>query len=108
VSKIFAAAAALSLALSASSCTTAPTGAGNQVRMVDDKERYNYQFLGTVSGYSTLALTEGGEAQNAMTEARNKAAKLGGNAIKVVHVQTTQMGTTVLAEVLRVDFSSRR
>lgn len=43
-----------------------------------------------------------------MNEARNKAAQLGANAIKIVHMQTTIQGTTVTAEALWCDFESTR
>jgi hypothetical protein len=57
-----------------------------------------------VNTFDTLGATTGHESENAMNAARNKAAKLGANAIKIIHMQTTFQGTTVSAEALDCNF----
>ena len=90
-----------------SSCTTHLTKSGNNVRIIQDKEDYNYTFIATVSGYDTLGINTGAESENALNQARNKAALQGANAIQVIHMQTTFQGTSVIAEALLIDFSTK-
>lgn len=87
------------------SCSTALSPQGNAVRIVEDKDAQACKFVGTVSAFDTFGANTGHESQNALNEARNKAAQLGGNAIKILHMQTTFQGTTVTAEALRCEFT---
>lgn len=95
----------LGIALLLNACSTPLSPAGHAVRIIDDKSEYECTFLGVVSAFDTMGATAGHEADNAMNEARNKAAALGANAIKIIHMQTTFQGTTVTAEALHCDFS---
>ena len=88
-----------------SACTTALTGQGNAVRVVSESEAAGCTFIGTVSGFDTLGANTGRESENAMNEARNKAAQLGANALKILHMQTTFQGTTVTAQALQCQFN---
>jgi len=88
-----------------SACATALTPQGTGIRVVDDKDPNNCKFMGTVSGFDTMSPTVGHESENAMNEARNKAAALGANGIKIVHMQTTIQGTSVTAEALECQFT---
>lgn len=92
------------LILLAVGCTTALTQQGTVVRLVEEKNAHGCEFLGTVSAFDTMGASTGHESQNALNEARNKAAKLGANAIKIVHMQTTFQGTSVTAEALQCSF----
>jgi len=85
-------------------CSTALTQSGSEIRIVEEKEATNCEFLGTVSAFDTLGASAGHESQNALNEARNKAAQAGGNAIRIVHMQTTFQGTSVTAEALKCEF----
>ena len=51
-----------------------------------------------------MGISTGAESGNALNEVRDKAAALGANAIKIVHMQTTFQGTSVTAEALLVEF----
>lgn len=86
--------------VSLTACSTVLTTSGNSVRVIDDKSKSDCRFIGTVSAFDTLGGNTGQESENAMNEARNKAAARGANAIKVIHMQTTFQGTTVTAEAL--------
>ena len=88
------------------SCSTTLAPDGTLVRIIDDKSKYQCRFIAVVSAFDTLGATAGHESENAMNEARNKAAQLGANAIKIIHMQTTFQGTTVTAEALHCDFDS--
>ena len=88
-----------------SACATALTSEGTGIRVVDDKSANSCKFIGTVSGFDTFSPTVGHESENAMNEARNKAAALGANGIKIVHMQTTIQGTSVTAEALPCQFT---
>lgn len=85
-------------------CTTSLSYQGEKVRIIEGNEGYQTKFLGTVSGFDTLGISTGAESENALNEVRNKAAALGANAIKIIHMQTTIQGTSVTAEALLVDF----
>ena len=85
-------------------CTTPLTQNGSTIRIIERKEGYQFKFLGTVSGFDTMGISTGAESGNALNEVRNKAAALGANAIKIVHMQTTFQGTSVTAEALLVEF----
>ena len=87
-------------------CTTALTAQGSTVRIVEDKKEYDCQFVSTVTGFDTFGANTGRESENAMNEARNQAAQLDANAIKLLHMETTFQGTTVTAEVLRCQFDN--
>ena len=86
-------------------CSTALTSQGTAIRIVEDKNAQPCKFVGTVSAFDTLGASTGHESQNALNEARNKAAQLGANAIKILHMQTTFQGTSVTAEALQCQFS---
>lgn len=86
------------------SCSTVLTPLGNTVRIIENKDNYECKFLGTVSGFDTFGSTVGKESENALNEARNKAAQLGANTIKMIHMQTTFQGTSVMAEALLCTF----
>ena len=88
-----------------SACTTALSQQGSALRIVEEKEANDCEFIGTVSAFDTMGASTGHESQNALNEARNKAAKLGANAIKIVHMQTTFQGTSVTAEALTCKFT---
>lgn len=85
-------------------CSTALTQSGSDIRIVEEKEANSCEFLSTVSAFDTMGASTGHESQNALNEARNKAAQAGANAIKIVHMQTTFQGTSVTAEALKCEF----
>jgi Domain of unknown function (DUF4156) len=85
-------------------CTTPITSQGNTVRIVENSTEHDCSFLSTVTGFDTLGANAGRESENAMNEARNRAAQAGANAIRILHMQTTFQGTTVTAEALRCQF----
>ena len=90
-------------------CTEAPiklSPEGSQLRIVNEKnvdcccKNKGIVTASRVYEWSTVAI----ENESALNEVRNKAAALGANAIKIVHMQTTFQGTSVTAEALLVEF----
>ena len=91
--------AVLSFVISA--CTTALTKPGESVRLIDEeKADKNCKFLGTASAFDTGGINVGAETDNALNEARNKAASMGGNGIRIINIHTDAMGTNVTVQVL--------
>ncbi|GAC17624.1 DUF4156 domain-containing protein [Paraglaciecola arctica] len=85
-------------------CTTTLTVKGQSVRIVESNQQSNCKFLGTASAFDTLGATAGHESENALNELRNKAAILGGNAIKILNLDSTIQGATATGEVLICNF----
>jgi uncharacterized protein YbjQ (UPF0145 family) len=52
-----------------------------------------------------MGVNTGHESETAMNELRNKAAKKGANAIKILHMQTTFQGTSATGEALKCRFN---
>ena len=86
-------------------CSTMLSTQGGQVRVISDKETIaNCKFINTVSGFHTMSWTTGGESENAMNEARNRAAEMGANTMRILHMQSTNVGTSVKAEALNCSY----
>ena len=68
---------------------------GERVVFIDDKEKYNCKFLTVVTGTNGWGITEG-----AMNVVRNNAARVGGNAVKVIDLASGYASITVAAEAL--------
>ena len=86
-------------------CTTPLTAQGGLVRIIDNKAEHSCKFIATVSGFDTFSVNTGKESEHAMNEARNKAAQIEANGIRIVHMDTTFQGTSVTAEALRCEFT---
>ncbi len=94
----------LIIAFALTGCTTVLTKDGMGVRLIESKENLECVSLGVVTGFDTMGATAGHECENATNEAKNKAALLGANAIRIINIQTTIQGTTVTVEALRCRF----
>lgn len=77
---------------------------GSNVKLIQNQKDYDCNFVGTVSGSNELGWDTAHDAEGAMNEARNKAANLGANAIRIINVSTSQESTTTTAEALRCKF----
>jgi uncharacterized protein YbjQ (UPF0145 family) len=84
-------------------CVTALTTGGAQVRIVSEQERAACKFIGTVSGSMSLGARTAGDADSALNEARNKAANLGANAIRIINMDSNEYVSTATAEALRCE-----
>lgn len=68
---------------------------GERVVFIDDEGKNNCKFLTVVTGTNGWGITEG-----AMNVVRNKAARVGGNAVKVIDLASGYGSITVAAEAL--------
>lgn len=77
---------------------------GKTVRFVDDKERYECILLTVVTGSNSLGYSTAHDAEGAINEVRNKAAQVGGNAVKLIDIDSVSMSTTAVGEALKCEF----
>ncbi|MFA1562956.1 DUF4156 domain-containing protein [Aliivibrio fischeri] len=85
-------------------CIVAPTPEGRMVRMVDNQSEYNCKFVTTVTGSGSAGWTTAHDAEGAMNEIMNKAAKAGANAVRVVNIDSNIDTTVVVGEALNCQF----
>ena len=91
---------AISMVIFLCACSTS----GKSVRIIENSGDYECEFLGTVSGFDKFGSSVSDEPGNALNEARNEAAQLGANTIKIISMRTTFQGTSVTAEALSCTF----
>ena len=82
-------------------CTTTLTQTGAQVRVVDETNSSGCQFIATVSADSEWGANATAESENALNALRNKAAGLGANAIKIMHMGFDSGVMVASAQALR-------
>ena len=82
-------------------CTTALTSQGRQVRQIPAQVVPACEFLGIVSGRSSLGFDAAADADNALNEVRNTVAELGGNAFVLNQSVATLDGSSAQAEAYR-------
>lgn len=85
-------------------CAVSLNEHGQRVALIDDKERNKCNFLTIVTGSNSLGYNTAHDAEGALNEVRNKAAQIGGNAIKLIDIESTSMSTTAIAEALWCEF----
>lgn len=87
-----------------SGCATALTPQGASVRLVDNQSDHKCVFVATVTGSNSMGNSTAHDAEGALNQVRNKAAKLGANAVRIINVSTTIEVTTVVGEALNCEF----
>ena len=85
-------------------CAVGLSQHGATVTVVDDRETNNCKFLAIVTGSNSLGYSTAHDAEGALNEVRNKAAYIGGNAIKMIDIDATPVSTTAIAEALWCEF----
>ena len=86
------------------SCSTIPETQDHEVRLIEDKERYKYKYIATVTSHAEFSESVELETDNALKKVKKEAAELGANAIDVVYLSTGLNGTTIKAEALKINF----
>lgn len=81
------------------SCATKLTNQGRQVRPITTKQKEACRFIDIISESNDLGANSAGDQQNAMNQARNKAAALGGNAVFFIS-NTTNQGLVLVGSQL--------
>ena len=85
-------------------CAVSLNQHGERVAFIDDKERNNCNFLTIVTGSNSLGYSTAHDAEGALNEVRNKAEQIGGNAVKLIDIDSTSMSATAIAEALWCEF----
>lgn len=80
-------------------CVTQLTPEGSSVRIASESDEC--EFIGTVSAANSMGMSTADEAEGALNELRNKAADMGANAVRIINVDSNEVGTTALAEALK-------
>lgn len=96
--------ALLTLTLILSGCVIQLKPEGKNVRIVEDKAAHQCRFIEVVTGSGSWGASTAHDAEGAMNELRNRAAKVGGNAIKIVNLDSDIFTTAVVAEALDCNF----
>ena len=66
------------------------------------------EYISIVTASEEFGITTGMEARSAMNKVRNKAAESGGNAIRIIDIDSGLWGSTVVAEALKCDFDKMK
>ncbi len=89
------------LSFTLAGCMASLTPEGQSVRVVTAAEKdRSCRYLGMVTASESMGAHTAGDAESALNKARNKAARLGANAILLVSTSTNPFNTTVVAEAL--------
>lgn len=87
------------------SCVVQPIAESKSIRLVDKQSDYKCKYIATVTGSGSLGWTTAHDAEGAMNEVRNDAAKAGANAIRVVNINSDMATSVVVAEALLCKFN---
>ena len=87
------------------SCAASLTRGGSHVQIVTDRQKECCCEFIDVIAISDLNVPFSDEKmQNVLIHARNRVARLGGNAMRILSVDTNRKEVTVVVEALRCDF----
>jgi uncharacterized protein YbjQ (UPF0145 family) len=92
------------LIISIQGCAARLTSEGMRVRLVESQVAHNCVFVGTVTGSNSMGNTTAQDADGALNELRNKAARLGANAVRVISISSSAIVTTTVGEALICEF----
>lgn len=87
------------------SCVVQPIAESNSIRLVDKQSDYKCKYITTVTGSGSMGWTTAHDAEGAMNEVRNDAARAGANAIRVVNIDSDLSTSVVVAEALICKFN---
>ena len=75
------------------------------VAFIKDKEKNKCNFIAIVTGSNSLGYNSAQhDTEAALNDVRNKIVQIGGNAAKLIDIDSTPMSTTVIAEALWCNF----
>ena len=95
----------VTMLISLQSCVVGLNQYGAKVRLVDDKKEYNCKFITTVTGSGSMGVSTAHDAEGSMNEIRNEAARVGGNAVKMVNVNSDIFSSVAVGEALNCEFN---
>jgi len=85
-------------------CAVGLTKEGSQTRAIENPEAYNCKYIATVTGSNSMGNTTAHDAQGAANDARNKAARAGGNAFKFAGTSGDSFSSTATVNVYNCEF----
>lgn len=92
------------LALTILGCVATPIDESKAVRSIDDDSDYKCKYLGFVSGEGPMGWTTAHDAEGAMNDVQNEAARLGANAVRVINIDSNVATTVIVADAYKCDF----
>ena len=92
------------LALTILGCVATPADESKAVRTIDHDSDYKCEYLGFVSGSGPMGWTTAHDAEGAMNEVQNEAARLGANAIRVINIDSNVATTVIVADAYKCEF----
>lgn len=78
-----------------SSCSTQLTQQGKRVRIIASNQKQHCRFIEVITEYNEMGWNSASNQQNALNQARNRAADLGGNAIHLISNTTNSQGMVI-------------
>lgn len=91
------------LALSIQGCVATPTDESKAVRSIDDDSDYKCEYLGFVTGSGPMGWTTAHDAEGAMNDVQNEAARMGANAIRVINIDSNVATTVIVADAYKCE-----
>ena len=86
-------------------CTTTLSGQGAAIRILEDKERYNCEYIEEVTGRNSPSSDADDNLEGAMNDVRNRAAAVGANAIHILNShELHKKDAVVFAEAMKCQF----
>ena len=92
------------VALTIQGCIEIPIGESDVVRTIDDDSDFKCEYLGFVSGEGPMGWTTAHDAEGALYDVENEAVGMGGNAIRVINVDSNVTTTVITANVYKCEF----
>lgn len=98
----------LAVIFSLISCSTHLSQNGKKIIIVTDGEKEKYcKMLEIITTSNDFGWSSKHDTENAMNEARNTTAKIGGNAIRIISVNFSQGESIIQAEALICNFPEK-
>jgi len=97
--------AGLAAVLLLQGCVAAPADESKGIRTLEDEGDYKCEHLGFVTGSGPLGWTTAHDQEGAMNDVYNEAERLGGNAVRVVNIDSSVATTSIVADVYRCEFN---
>ena len=86
-------------------CAATPVDESKAVRSIKDDSDYKCEHLGFVTGSGPMGWTTAHDEEGAMNDVHNEAARLGGNAVKVLNIDSNVTTTVIVADVYQCEFN---
>ncbi len=93
------------VALKMQGCAVTPTDETTIVRSIDNDSDYECTHLGFVTGSGPMGWTTAHDAEGAMYDVQNKAVELGGNAVRMLNIDSDVATTVITADVYKCEFT---